>query len=236
MAPFTIHQAVPSDLDEMVDVWVQACKEDTNWRMMKGSMTEEQEYAFVKDTIRSRVEIGVRIGAFQSWKIVDEDNGEIAGWTSASLPKTLTKEETKLITPSRQLPPEGNAAVRDFMLHEVGPLSAKNGFDRTKHFHRQGSMVRPEYQRQGLMRRLTAYIHEIADAQGEPVYVSARSAGAGSFLKQGFEVLEWVDLEMGELDENFRGKGELKNGKTRFRLMKREAGAKPTPEKKLIEG
>ena len=67
MAPFTIHQAVPSDLDEMVDVWVQACKEDTNWRMMMGSMTEEQEYAFVKDTIRSRVEIGVRIGASQSW-------------------------------------------------------------------------------------------------------------------------------------------------------------------------
>ena len=136
------------------------------------------------------------------------------------------------------------------MLHEVGPLSARNGFDRTNHFRkcfspslshlltrldRQGSMVRPEYQRQGLMRRLTAYIHEIADAQGEPVYVSARSAGAGSFLKQGFEVLEWVDLEMGELDENFRGKGGLKNGKTRFRLMKREVGAKSTPEKKLIE-
>ena len=64
MAPFTIHRTVPSDLDEMVYVWVQACKEDTNWRMMMGSMTEEQEYAFVKSTIRSRVQIGVEIGTF----------------------------------------------------------------------------------------------------------------------------------------------------------------------------
>lgn len=74
MAPFTIHQAIPSDLDEMVDVWVQACKEDTNWRLMMGSMTAEQEYTFVKSTIRARVEIGVEIGALQSWKIVDEEN------------------------------------------------------------------------------------------------------------------------------------------------------------------
>lgn len=141
----------------------------------------------------------------------------------------------KMITPSRELPPEGNVRARDFMLHEVGPLSTKHGFDRTKHFHRQGSMVRPEYQRQGLMRKLTARINGIADAQGAPVYVSARAAGAGSFLKEGFEVLEWVDLEMGDLDENFRGRGELKNGKTRFRLLKREVGAKSTPERKLVE-
>ena len=85
------------------------------------------------------------------------------------------------------------------------------------------------------MRRLTAHVNEIADAVGQPVYVSARSAGAGSFLKEGFEVLGWVDLEMGELDENFRGKGELENGKTRFRLMKREVGAEATFGKKLVQ-
>lgn len=85
------------------------------------------------------------------------------------------------------------------------------------------------------MRQLTAHINAIADAYGAATFVPARPGASAVFIKEGFEVLEWIDLELGELGENFMGKGELKNGKTRFRLLKREVGAKATPGKKLAE-
>ncbi|KAG4434250.1 hypothetical protein IFR05_010269 [Cadophora sp. M221] len=235
MPPFTIQKAVPADLDEMVEVWVAAISSDPFWRTMMGSMSEEQVFKFVKDTIHHRVEFGVEIGVMQPWKIIDEENGKVAAWTGLSVPKTLTEAEEKLMTPSWVLPPEGNSRARDFMLQHVGPLSAKHGYDKSKHFHRHGSMCRPEYQRQGLMRKLTAHVNAITDDYGAATYVSARPGASGMFLKEGFVVTEWVDLELGELDERFMGKGELKNGKTRFRSLMREPGAKPTPEKTLVE-
>ncbi|KAL2061508.1 hypothetical protein VTL71DRAFT_6885 [Oculimacula yallundae] len=235
MPPFTIQRAVPTDLDEMVDIWVSAMNSDPFWRIMMGSMSKEQVFDFVKETIHHRVDIGVELGAMQSWKVVDEENGRIAAWTGLSVPKILTEEETRLITPSWELPPEGNSRARDFMKFHIGSLSAKNGYDKTKHFHRHGSMCRPEYQRQGLMRKLTAFVNAIADDQGAATYVYGRPGAAGMFLKEGFVVNEWIDLELGDLDENFRGTGELKNGKTRFRSLARQPGAKPSPNKILIE-
>ncbi|KAH7309944.1 hypothetical protein BKA65DRAFT_167977 [Rhexocercosporidium sp. MPI-PUGE-AT-0058] len=234
MPPFTIQQAVPADLDEMVEVWVMAINSDPFWRTMMGSMSKEQEFKFVKENIHHRVDIGVDIGVMQPWKIVDEEKG-IAAWTGLSVPKTVTEEEEKLIAPFWDLPPEGNSRARDFMKFQIGTLSTKHGYDKTKHFHRHGSMCRPEYQRQGLMRRLTAHVNAIADDHGAATYVSGRPGASGMFLKEGFVVNEWVDLELGELDEKFAGMGELKNGKTRFRSLKREPGAKATPEKILIE-
>lgn len=78
MPPFTIQKAVAANLDEMVEVWVAAMDGDLYWRVMMGTMSKEQIYNFVKETIHPRVDVGVEIGVMQPWKMVDEENGFVS--------------------------------------------------------------------------------------------------------------------------------------------------------------
>jgi len=75
-------------------------------------------------------------------------------------------------------------------------------------------MVRPTHHRLGTL--LTSKINSIADAANGIIYARARPSAAGLFYRNGYEVLERVDFDLGDFD------GE---GKTAIFMMKREPGA-----------
>lgn len=81
---------------------------------------------------------------------------------------------------------------------------------------------------------LTDHCNGVADASNAVIYANARPNAAKMFYKGGFEVKEWIDLELGDYDERVKGKGELKSGKTRFWTFVREVGSKSEPERKLV--
>ncbi len=81
---------------------------------------------------------------------------------------------------------------------------------------------------------LTEHCNAIADAANAPIYVNARPNAARLFFKSGFEVTEWLDLELGDYDERAKSKGELKSGKTRFWTLIRNVGAKSEPGRNLV--
>ncbi|KAH6699044.1 hypothetical protein BKA61DRAFT_741227 [Leptodontidium sp. MPI-SDFR-AT-0119] len=227
MPPFTLLPGVPSDLDEMVHVWISAMDQDPFWKTWMGTMTPSQIEEWTKQNLRYRIVTGVELGVMQTWKVVDENTGKIAAWTGLSFPwpETLTDAERASLTSSWSPPEGGNWSIRNWYVENVTPMVGKAGYDRSKHFLRQGSMVLPSHQRLGLMTLLTRKCNAIADEYGAPTYLNARPKAASMFFKEGFEVCSVRDAELGEFDETMKGKGELKNGETRFWALKREVGA-----------
>ncbi|KAK0099585.1 hypothetical protein ONS95_013516 [Cadophora gregata] len=228
MPPFTVLPGTPSDLDEMVTIWVQAMDADPFWKTWMGSMTESQIFEWTRENLRYRIVTGVELGVMQTWKVVDEESGKIAAWTGLSFPwpESLTDEERASLTSAWSPPEGGNWPIRNWYIENVGPMVKAAGYDQSKHFLRQGSMVLPSYQRRGLMTLLTQKCNSISDAHGAPTYVNARPGAAKMLYNLGFEVCSVRDAELGEFDEKLRGKGELENGETRFCAMRREVSAR----------
>ncbi|KAH7321990.1 hypothetical protein BKA65DRAFT_541102 [Rhexocercosporidium sp. MPI-PUGE-AT-0058] len=233
MPPFTLLPGVPSDLDEMVHIWVTAMDQDPFWKTWMGTMTQCQIEQWTKENLGYRIVTGVELGVMQTWKVVDESNGNIVAWTGLSFPwpETLTDDERASLTSSWSPPEGGNWLIRNWYVENVAPMVGNGGYDRSKHFLRQGSMVLPSYQRLGLMTLLTKKCNTIADEYGASTYVNARPKATSMFLKEGFEVCSVRDAELGEFNETRRGKGELENGETRFCALKREIGAVPKKRK-----
>lgn len=88
---------------------------------------------------------------------------------------------------------------------------------------RQQTMVDPAHQRKGAGRLLTQKCCDEADSHGAVTWVRARPKAASLFFKEGFEVVERINLDLA---------GYGAKGKTSFFVMKREPGRKD-PSRKL---
>lgn len=89
---------------------------------------------------------------------------------------------------------------------------------------RQQTMVDPAHQRKGVGRLLTQKCSKEADSRGAVTWVRARPKAASLFLKEGFEVVERINLDLAEHGAK---------GTTSFFVMKREPGARNDPSRKL---
>ncbi|CZR65440.1 uncharacterized protein PAC_15340 [Phialocephala subalpina] len=213
-----------SDLPEIAEIMVQAMSQDTFWGGMKGTITPEEEYQFTYEMLLPQVVNGGQMGAYEGWKVVDE-HGRILAWAGLSKPVSLTEEQKKMATAAFQFPQGRNQALYDFFQNRVLPSAGKNGCDASRHFQRQNTMVRPEYQRQGLGRLLTEKCNEVADAAGAVTYVCARPGAAGLFAQMGFETLERLDFDLNDYG--------VQGGKTALFVMRRDSGAQNQRGQKL---
>ncbi|KUJ19685.1 uncharacterized protein LY89DRAFT_779605 [Mollisia scopiformis] len=220
----SVELATAADLPEIAETMQAALIVDPFWTGMKGTISLEEEYKFIYDNLVPRIVKGTEYGACEFWKVVDE-NGKILGWAGFGKPIVLTEEQKKAANSTYIFPPGRNEGLCDLFQNRILPAAAKNGFDPTRDFQRQNTMVRPEYQRQGIGRMLTKKLNEIADAGGAATHVRARPGASALFVQMGYEILERIDFDLGDYG--------AEGGKTALFVMRRPPGAKEEKGKKL---
>ncbi|KAH8807340.1 hypothetical protein F5884DRAFT_789029 [Xylogone sp. PMI_703] len=130
------------------------------------------------------------------YKVVDLDTGRLAGCTGLSMPIAEP--------PAEKHPPMPQGIQEKLAGQFFGVMLGRSknfGFDPTKHCHRVGTFVHPDYQRQGVGTLLTRHCNKVADEAGFPTYVGAASTSAVLFRKEGFQEIDCLETKI----EDFGG-------------------------------
>ncbi|KAL5328672.1 hypothetical protein ACEPPN_002174 [Leptodophora sp. 'Broadleaf-Isolate-01'] len=121
----------------------------------------------------------------------------VVGYTVLGLPGNFTKEQVEASSGIPPMPEGVNQVMLKGMVALIG-ISKKYGYDSTKHYHRKGIAVLPEYQRRGIARMLSEHLNGIADAEGGEIYVVTTPVSMLLFSTQGFEIIGTESVDMTE--------------------------------------
>lgn len=220
---YRVEAATPEDIGDIAAIRIRALSDDDFWCTAKGSIPYEEELEWTITETLPRLGLGYELGACQIWKVVDED-GKMLGWAGLRIPCSLSEEENAKLKTSIAFPGQyRNEGLANFFKNKVlGSLEGR--YDHTRDCNRQQTMVDPAHQRKGVGRLLTQKCSKEADSRGAVTWVRARPKAASLFLKEGFEVVERINLDLAEHGAK---------GTTSFFVMKREPGARNDPSRKL---
>ncbi|KAH8598129.1 hypothetical protein B0O99DRAFT_615972 [Bisporella sp. PMI_857] len=211
---YTLSEIDPSDIDEVFQVMERAYKDDEVWAVVIKDVSLEAIHPWVMGTFAPRWTMADRT----VFKITDIASKRIAGWTTLQYPwaDRPLSDELKAIALSTDLPPapEGTNMVAYQRFFESIYATHGFGYDPEKHFHRQGTMIDPDFQKQGLGTALTHHCNAIADKAGVATYVSARPTSIKMFNDNGF-------VNIGEHDAHLEEFGGLRE-KSITKACKRE--------------
>ena len=210
---FKILPATPNDIPELVKVYIESFSSDDSFFKLDNENIPA-------DVLLAR-EIRQHIGKFQDqwgefFKAVDTSNGAIAGFCSFIFPlegqPARSVEEQRLRSEDQSLAGCKEIVARvppkELCPRESSPLSCKawdlrreatrRWCDWREHFTIDCLAVRPCYRRHRLGARLLQAGLDIADEREAKIYVTASSMGLPVYLKQGFEVVEQVEIDFGK--------------------------------------
>ena len=150
------------------------------------------------------------------FKAVDTSNGAIAGFCIFDFPlegqPARSVEDQRLRSEDQSLAYCNEIVARvppkELRPQKISSLSRKawslrteatdRWYDWGEHFNIDALAVRPFYRKRVLGARLLQPGLDIADEREAKVYVTASSMGLPVYLKQGFEVVEQVEIDFGK--------------------------------------
>lgn len=130
LKPASIH-----DLDNFVEIFILATKNDSNWNTLKGSVSEEGHREYLRNWFRPRL----NSPNTQPRKIIEATTNRMVAWGMLGLPEpdptntTVTSSDTAKKSFPAHLPEGWNIQAQEVMSYEVIPAIYKYGYDPTKH-------------------------------------------------------------------------------------------------------
>ncbi|KAH6674460.1 hypothetical protein B0J14DRAFT_41301 [Halenospora varia] len=208
MAPKTLDPkyeiaiATPEDMEEVMYVLEDAYANDEVWWHMFEKCDKKEVHKWIMEVVMPRW----LMPDITTYKVVEKSSGKIVGWTAlaspwkyhtSTSPKPMT-EDDKHHALSEDLPPW---MPKDISMEGLGEFfrmlngAFQYGYDPEKDYHRKGTMIHPDFQKQGLATALTAHTNAVADKTGDRTWAPARQTSHKMFKTMGF-------VDIGEVDHH----------------------------------
>ncbi|KAH7342452.1 hypothetical protein BKA65DRAFT_478333 [Rhexocercosporidium sp. MPI-PUGE-AT-0058] len=190
---FELFEGSEEDVPLVAEIFVAAMSKDLQWQSLMRDVKFEDWLAWQVEYFKLR------------WKLPDKRlffaretaTGKVVGYTILGLPGNFSKEQIDASSGVPPMPEGVNQVILKAMVALIG-ISKEHGYDSTKHYHRKGIAVLPEYQRRGIARMLSERLNEIVDEEGGATYVVTMPVSSQLFATQEFEIVGIRSMDMTE--------------------------------------
>ncbi|KAG9238082.1 hypothetical protein BJ875DRAFT_451903 [Amylocarpus encephaloides] len=219
---YKIVEASEADMDEIMRVCQLAFGSDEIWQLAFKACDTEDIHSWLMEHLVPRWNMPDII----TYKCQEVSSGKIVAWTALQFPWTqnpkkgdaVMTKELKEEALDHSLPPQPEGCFEPGLVEFFNCLGGANdlGYDPETEYHRKGTMVHPDFQKQGLGSALTQRTNDTADKLGSSkTWAPARSTSIKMFRNMGF-------LDIGEVDGHLERFGVPRKGSITY-IVRRDA-------------